>query len=386
MGKREFLMLAQNFDPIKHRGNGFYASEKLDGIRCLWDGGVTRGMSIDRVPWANNAKHARFVTETICTGLWTRYGQPIMAPDFWLDDLPDAPLDGELTMGRKSWQILSSCIKKRIADHTWRDVKYMVFGSPALATVFEDGTINGTNFKKKFSGIMGWIKGTNWPDKPNTFELQPGVPFYKELKFIRDVVGTERRFVKVLHQEALPSDTPSTNERIGVLLDKVGNQGGEGLILRAPTGLWRPERTYDLLKVKRLNDMEGIVVGYKWAKPTDMEKSLTGTATNKLLGLMGSVRLRLDSGIEFDLSGFSDIERKMTVAFERQSQSGDDGSFWKKGEPADAFGMIHPGEVVPDWIQNPRFPRGSKITFRYRELSDGNVPKEARYWRKHEEM
>ena len=36
--------------------------------------------------------------------------------------------------------------------------------------------------------------------------------------------------------------------------------------------------------------------------------------------------------------------------------------------------------VVPDWITNHTFPRG-QVTFRYRELSDDGVPKEARYWR-----
>lgn len=384
MGKREFLMLAHTFDPIKHRGNGWYCSEKLDGVRCFYDGGITRGMNANDVPWANTAKHARFKTETICTGLYTRYGQPVMAPDFWLDDLPDMPLDGELTMGRKSWQRLSSCIKKRVADDTWLDVKYMVFGSPALEAIFEDGTINGTNYKKKFSGIMAWIAGIHWPDRVEggiSFHrsLTTCVPFYKELKMIRDTIGTERKFVEVLKQEQLPSDTPTTKARINSLLDQIEAEGGEGLILRAPTAFWRPERTYDLLKVKRLHDMEGTVVGYRWAKPTDLDKSLTGETTNKLLGLMGSVRLKLDSGVEFDLSGFTDDEREMTVAISQ-------GEAWVQGESARAYGIINVGEVVPDWIENPRFPRGSRITFRYRELSDSGVPKEARYWRKHEEL
>jgi ATP-dependent DNA ligase len=41
MAKREFLMLAH-----KHEGQnilGWLYSEKLDGMRCFWDGGITRG-------------------------------------------------------------------------------------------------------------------------------------------------------------------------------------------------------------------------------------------------------------------------------------------------------------------------------------------------------
>lgn len=375
MAKQEFLMLAFNFDPIKHRANGWYASEKLDGIRCFWDGGITRGMLAGRVPWANTAKHARFRTETICTGLWTRYGQPVMAPDYWLDDLPDIPLDGELTMGRQSWQALSSCIKQREPDDRWTNVQYLVFGSPALKTIFEDRSINGTNFKKRFHGIIPWLEGSELIGH----SLVQGLPFYKELHLFTEAVGDRRRFVRVHEQEALPSDTPSTLARINELLDKVEAAGGEGLIVRAPTSTWQTIRSHDLLKVKRVHDMEGVVVGYKWAKPTDMDKSLTGKETNKLLGLMGSVRLKLDSGVEFDLSGFKDDEREMVVLIAQP-----DGL--AQGSSAKIVGVMNPGEEIPDWIENPRFPRGTRLTFRYRELSDSGVPKEARYFRNREDL
>lgn len=369
--KREFLMLAQKYDEQKHRANGFYASEKLDGIRCFYDGGITRGMTSDRVPWANNVKHGRFNTETICTGVWSRYGQPIMAPDWWLNDLPEMTLDGELTMGVGTWQALSSTIKQRVPDSRWKDVQYKVFGSPPLGVVFGDGKINSTNFRKVFSGIIGWLKGSElWEEKAI-------LPFYKEYAHLKMAIS-ERTYCSVLEQYQLPSDTSSSRAKIHEMLTRIEDQGGEGLILRAPTSSWTPCRTYDLLKVKSLQDMEGIVVGYTWAKGTDMEKSLTGEKTDKLLGLMGSIRLRLESGVEFDLSGFKDSERKMIVL--------EDTEPWIKGQDAAAFGVVHRGEAVVPWIGNPEFPRRSKVTFRYRELSDTGIPKEGRYFRKHEEI
>ena len=32
------LMLAQNYDPDKTDPTGYYMSEKMDGVRCYWDG------------------------------------------------------------------------------------------------------------------------------------------------------------------------------------------------------------------------------------------------------------------------------------------------------------------------------------------------------------
>lgn len=39
--KRQFLMLAHDYDPKKHSILGWYMSEKLDGLRAWWDGGIT---------------------------------------------------------------------------------------------------------------------------------------------------------------------------------------------------------------------------------------------------------------------------------------------------------------------------------------------------------
>src|SRR4051812_13731200 len=51
--RREFLQLADTYDAEKHDIAGFYISEKLDGTRCFWDGGISRGEPTASVPWAN---------------------------------------------------------------------------------------------------------------------------------------------------------------------------------------------------------------------------------------------------------------------------------------------------------------------------------------------
>jgi hypothetical protein len=76
MFRREFLQLANKFDEHKHNVNGWMMSEKLDGMRCIWDGGITRGMMAAQVPWANIEKDGRYRNAPTATGLWSRECYP----------------------------------------------------------------------------------------------------------------------------------------------------------------------------------------------------------------------------------------------------------------------------------------------------------------------
>jgi hypothetical protein len=51
--RREFLQLADHYDASKSKVAGWFISEKLDGTRCFWDGGVSRGVPTEEVPWAS---------------------------------------------------------------------------------------------------------------------------------------------------------------------------------------------------------------------------------------------------------------------------------------------------------------------------------------------
>src|SRR5581483_610585 len=99
---REFLHLAHNYDPVHSGPAGWFLSEKLDGLRFYWDGGITRGLSVFDIPFANvereTANRAEGSgNERVSTGLWSRYGKPIAAPDWIIDQLMEigCPLDGE---------------------------------------------------------------------------------------------------------------------------------------------------------------------------------------------------------------------------------------------------------------------------------------------------
>ena len=72
---------------------GFLVSEKLDGVRALWDG-----------------RSLRF-----------RSGLAVAAPVWFTERLPPEPLDGELWLARGRFEALSGIVRRaRPGDADWR--------------------------------------------------------------------------------------------------------------------------------------------------------------------------------------------------------------------------------------------------------------------------
>ena len=103
-------LLLANHD-ARHIDPGLYlVSEKLDGVRALWDGGTLR----------------------------FRSGRTVPAPAWFLQHLPPEPLDGELWMGRRRFDELSGTVRSDPPDDAaWRQVSYQVFELPGAAGSFE---------------------------------------------------------------------------------------------------------------------------------------------------------------------------------------------------------------------------------------------------------
>ncbi len=87
----------------------YMVSEKLDGIRAIWDGQVLR----------------------------FRSGRTINAPAWFIADLPKQPLDGELWIARGQFERVSGIVRREVPDDAgWRDVRYMVFELPGAPGPF----------------------------------------------------------------------------------------------------------------------------------------------------------------------------------------------------------------------------------------------------------
>ena len=101
-------MLALRYD-VSIDPAAYWVSEKLDGVRALWDG-----------------HHLRF-----------RSGRAIVAPVWFLAALPATAVDGELWLGRRRFDELSGLIRREDPqDPAWLDVRYMVFDQPGGAGDF----------------------------------------------------------------------------------------------------------------------------------------------------------------------------------------------------------------------------------------------------------
>jgi DNA ligase 1 len=80
----------------------FWVSEKLDGVRGRWDG----------------------------RQLISRGGNVFVAPDWFVRNFPDQPLDGELWMGRGRYEDVVSVVRQLKPHDGWKAVKFMVLDLP----------------------------------------------------------------------------------------------------------------------------------------------------------------------------------------------------------------------------------------------------------------
>ena len=102
------LLLAREW-PADADPAGYLVSEKLDGVRALWDGRTLR----------------------------FRSGAAIAAPAAWLARLPSQPLDGELWLGRGCFDELSGLVRRAQPDDArWGELQYQVFELPAAGGTF----------------------------------------------------------------------------------------------------------------------------------------------------------------------------------------------------------------------------------------------------------
>ena len=104
------LLLAQETDADIDPA-GWLVSEKLDGVRALWDG-----------------QRLRF-----------RSGTPVAAPAWFLQRLPKRALDGELWLGRGRFDELSGLVRRAAPDDAaWHQLRYMLFELPEASGSFAD--------------------------------------------------------------------------------------------------------------------------------------------------------------------------------------------------------------------------------------------------------
>jgi DNA ligase-1 len=181
--------------------------------------------------------------------------------------------------------------------------------------------------------------------------LERGSTFEHELLALSRLTGDR---VYLHPQMKLSENESEAREQVEAELVKALDRGGEGVIIRDPRVTWLPKRVSSLLKYKPFQDDDAILVGFTSGRETDKG--------SKLLGKIGALILDYN-GSRLELSGLTDEERE----FESASRA--------------SFARANPGKDMPAEFQGRHFKLGQKVTFKYREMSDGGIPKEARYMR-----
>jgi DNA ligase len=226
---------------------GWLASEKLDGVRCIW-------LPNEKV-------------------LLSRNGKQFHAPDWFLKAMPSYPIDGELWMGRGKFQETVSIVRQGNGGDAWLPIMFMAFDLFVPARVYFQ--------------TMHYMDRYKWMQNM-------GAKTFSRRK--TDVSGqgiqplSDRAFV-------LPQQLVSDTGHLATMFTNVQNLGGEGLMLRKPGVLYETGRSHNLLKYKKMLDDVATVI--------DMEE---GEGRHK--GTMGALVCVLPSGVQFKIgTGFTDQQR-----------------------------------------------------------------------------
>ena len=235
------LLLAHAWDNYLDL-SGWWMSEKLDGVRAYWDG----------------------------KQLLSRQGNLLHAPDWFLENLPDVPLDGELWLARKSFQKTVSIVRRQDKSDHWKQISFLVFDAPAMAE-----------------------------------------PFERRVEFLTDSFGKQAHPQARLHPHELCRDLAHLKQELA----RVESLGGEGLMLRQPGSKYETGRSFTLLKIKTFHDAEARVVEH-----------IAGAGRHE--GRLGALGVELPDGTRFSVgTGFSDAQREnpppigTTITFRYQELS-----------------------------------------------------------------
>ncbi|HAS64368.1 MAG TPA: DNA ligase [Vibrio sp.] len=204
----------------------YWQSEKLDGIRAIWDG----------------------------VQLTTRNGRHIYVPKWFSEHLPDYPVEGELWAGRGNFHIVQQTVlDHKPVEQAWREIRFMLFDLPHAAG----------DYAKRYYNLVYLVEQIN----------------QAHIQYIEH---------SVIHSE----------KELFTYLDSVDHSNGEGIMLRKISSRYQAGRSSDLLKLKRYQDDEATVIGYK-------------VGTGKYKGMLGAVLVEWQDGKQFYIgSGFTDLQRK----------------------------------------------------------------------------
>jgi len=184
--------------------------------------------------------------------LLSRQGRPFAVPDWFTEGFPPFELDGELWIARGRFAETLAITSRDRPHPGWRRISYNIF---------------------------------EVPHAPGGLEAR---------------LGRLRAYLArhpLAQLQIIPQAVCRNAGQLMARLAEVEAAGGEGLVLRNPDSPYETGRSPNALKVKRFDDMEGRVVGYRPGK-------------GKYQGMVGALWVEIAGHKRFYIgSGLSDEER-----------------------------------------------------------------------------
>ena len=185
----------------------YLVSEKLDGVRAIWDG----------------------------QSLKTRSGRLISAPAWFVDALPAVALDGELWIARQRFDEVSGIVRRELPiDAEWRKVRYMLFELPG----------GGGTFAERVEQMQAIVTKENVPWL-QVIEQRPAVNRENLKKWMARVVKQGGEGL-MLHR----ADAPYETGRSDTLLKLKPALDAEGVVIRHLPGKGKYEGMLGALEIR----------------------------------------------------------------------------------------------------------------------------------------
>jgi DNA ligase-1 len=182
--------------------------------------------------------------------LYSKNQKEIITPKYFTKNFPPFALDGELWSKRDDFETIQSTVLDKVPSNTWKDITYNIFEVPEVKG----------DFKTRLEIAKKW------------FEEHPN----KNVNIIKQIVCKDE-------------------EHLLNYLNEIVKLKGEGVIVKDPSKAYHTGRSPYILKVKKVYDMEGIVIGYNYRPNIKVLKSL---------------KIKLENGVVFNLGGgFSNKQR-----------------------------------------------------------------------------
>jgi DNA ligase-1 len=188
-------------------------------------------------------------------------------PDWFIKLLPEYPLEGEIIVPGKPFSYFSGVTIRKTDDPRWEEIVFMIFDIPLANLTFHD----------RFEKIKEFV-------------------IQSKSKYISHVKCTLIRNI----------EKPENMKKIHDKFNDVVGKGREGVMIIRSDNLYEPKRVKTILKYKKENEGECIVIGYLEGK-------------GKYGGMLGKLRCKLQNGSEFNIGGgFVDLQRKCYVFKENE--------------------------------------------------------------------